>query len=86
MARGGRRPGAGRKPSGEVAMLAIGSPFYGLPQVAEELNRRGFRTRTGGKWSPVSVFQMLPRLIEIGPRLFSTEEWHQRRERIFRAM
>lgn len=32
-------------------------------RIAEELNRRGFRTRQGRRWSPISVFQMLPRLI-----------------------
>lgn len=51
-------------------------------RIAEELNRRGFRTRQGRKWSPVSVFQMLPRLIEVGPRIFSTEEWVERRRKL----
>jgi hypothetical protein len=51
-------------------------------RVAEELNSRGFRTRSGAKWTPVSVFQMLPRLIEVGPRIFSTEEWQARRQRL----
>src|SRR5690348_11506615 len=69
-----------------LAMMELVIQEGPYSRIADELNRRGFRTRSGGKWSPVSVFQMLPRLIEIGPRLFSTEEWHQRRERIFRAM
>jgi hypothetical protein len=47
--------------------------------IAEELNQRGFRTRTGMKWSPISVFQMLPRLIEVGPKIFATKEWQERR-------
>jgi len=51
-------------------------------RIADELNRRGFRTRKGGKWTPVSVFQMLPRLIEVGPRIFSTSEWQERRRRL----
>jgi hypothetical protein len=51
-------------------------------RVAEELNNRGFRTRSGARWTPVSVFQMLPRLIDVGPRIFSTEEWQARRQRI----
>jgi Recombinase len=50
--------------------------------IAEELNRRGFRTRQGAAWTPISVFQMLPRLIEVGPRIFATEEWQQRRARL----
>lgn len=49
--------------------------------IAEELNRQGFRTRDGGPWTPISVFQMLPRLIEVGPRIFATEEWRKRRAR-----
>jgi len=48
--------------------------------VAEEINRRGFRTRQGAKWTPVSVFEMLPRLIEVGPQLFKSGEWQKRRE------
>ena len=53
--------------------------------IAEELNRRGYRTRTGDAWTPISVFQMLPRLIEVGPRIFATEEWRRRREQLHRA-
>lgn len=51
-------------------------------RIAEELNRRGFRTRQGRRWGPVSVFQMLPRLIEVGPRIFSTDEWQERRRKL----
>jgi recombinase len=51
-------------------------------RIAEELNRRGFRTRQGRRWSPISVFQMLPRLIEVGPRIFSTDEWQERRKKL----
>jgi Recombinase len=50
--------------------------------IAEEINRRGFRTREGMKWTPVSVFEMLPRLIEVGPQLFQSAEWQKRREHI----
>jgi hypothetical protein len=48
--------------------------------VADEINRRGYRTRQGTAWSPVSVFEMLPRLIEVGPYLFRSTEWKKRRE------
>ena len=54
-------------------------------QVAKELNQRGFRTRNGALWNPVSVFNMLPRLIEVGPRIFSSEEWQERKERLLRT-
>ncbi|HTS35815.1 MAG TPA: recombinase family protein [Candidatus Solibacter sp.] len=50
-------------------------------RIAEEINRRGFRTRQGTPWSPVSVFEMLPRLIEVGPHVFQSPEW-QKRKRI----
>lgn len=49
-------------------------------RVADEINRRGFRTRQGTLWSPVSVFEMLPRLIEVGPQLFRSAEWEKRRQ------
>ncbi len=55
-----------------------------LSQVAEELNRKGFRTRSGANWSPGAVFDMLPRLIEVGPRIFSSGEWTARTSHLFR--
>jgi hypothetical protein len=48
--------------------------------IAQELNRRGYATREGSKWNPVSVFKMLPRLIEAGPKIFSSAEWQRRRQ------
>ena len=53
-----------------------------LSETAEELNRRGFRTRLNSMWTPGSVFDMLPRLIEVGPRVFSTQEWAMRRSKL----
>ncbi len=50
--------------------------------IADEINRRGLRTRQGEKWTPVSVFEMLPRLIEVGPQLFQSEDWQKRRQHI----
>jgi len=47
--------------------------------IAQELNHRGYRTRQGASWTAISVFQMLPRLIEVAPRIFATREWQQRR-------
>jgi len=60
--------------------LTIQDGPYSL--IAEELNRRGYRTRHGMKWTPISVFQMLPRLIEVGPQIFATEEWQERRKKL----
>ncbi len=53
-----------------------------LSRVAEELNRRGTRTRRGLKWGPVEVFELLPRLVEAGPRIFTSQAWAERRKRI----
>jgi len=51
-------------------------------KIAEELNRNGLRTRDGSKWEPVTVYNMLPRLIQVGPRIFSSEEWQARKKHI----
>ncbi|HUI77753.1 MAG TPA: recombinase family protein [Bryobacteraceae bacterium] len=53
-----------------------------LSRVANELNRRGFRTRDGNAWSPTALFNLLPRMIQVGPRLFASEEWLLRRQRL----
>ena len=55
---------------------------FPFSSIASDLNEKGFRTRTGQMWGQVTVFNMLPRLIEIGPGLFSTEEWRARREKL----
>lgn len=49
-------------------------------RIAHELNRRGLRTRDGSPWTPISVFEMLPRLIEVGPHLFRSTQWEKRKE------
>jgi hypothetical protein len=52
-------------------------------RIADELNQKGFRTRGGEEWTPVSVFNLLPRLIEVGPRIFPSEDWAERRRKIY---
>jgi len=49
-------------------------------RVAQELNRLGYRTRQGAPCTPISVFEMLPRLIEVGPYLFRSSEWTKRKQ------
>ena len=53
-----------------------------LSRVASELNRRGFQTRDGNPWTPTALFNLLPRMIQVGPRLFASEEWVTRRKRL----
>ena len=50
-----------------------------LSEAAVEMNRRGYRTRDGRGWGPGGLFELLPRLIEVGPKIFRSEEWAQRR-------
>lgn len=64
-----------------LQMMELLVQDFAFSSVASDLNEKGYRTREGKLWSPVTVFNMLPRLIEVGPRVFSTEEWDRRRER-----
>jgi len=57
-----------------------------LSEIAMALNERGLLTRLNTKWTPGSVFDMLPRIIEVGPRVFSSEEWVLRRGRLMNAV
>ena len=65
-----------------LSMMELIIQDISLSKVAEELNRRGFRTRKGVEWGPVAVFSMLPRLIELTPRIFASAEWIERRKRL----
>ena len=69
-----------------LAMMEMIVQDRPLPEVADSLNQRGFRTRQKLKWTPGSVFDMLPRLIEVGPRVFTSEEWVVRRGRLMNAV
>jgi hypothetical protein len=51
-------------------------------RIADEINRRGYRTRQGTKWSAVSVFEMIPRLIEVGPHVLRSSDWQKRRQHL----
>lgn len=57
-----------------------------LSQAAKVINERGYRTRDGHKWSPQALFYLLPRLIEVGPRLCTSEEWVERRKHLFNVV
>ena len=69
-----------------VLMWAVNMIVDDLPMsgVADELNRQGFRMRNGAKWTATAVFDLLPRMIEAGPRIFTKEEWVERRKRLTR--
>ena len=65
-----------------LSMMELIIQDISLTKVAEELTRKGYRTRKGGEWGPVAVFNMLPRLIELTPRIFASQEWVERRKRL----
>jgi hypothetical protein len=71
----------------EIIVLALDMIVEDCPlsRVAEELNRRGCRTRDGGSWTSAALFDLLPRMIQVGPRLFTSEKWLLRRERLPRV-
>ena len=53
-----------------------------LSAAADELNRRGYRQRSGTPWNQVALFNLLPRVVELAPRIYSSEEWHEKRARL----
>ena len=53
-----------------------------LSQVAIDLNRKGMRTRAGHLWTQISVFEMLPRLTDVSPRIITTMDWEKRRQKL----
>lgn len=69
-----------------IQMMDLMVQDFPFSSIASDLNEKGFRTREGKMWSQVTVFNMLPRLIEVGPRLFSTEEWDARRHKFWKMV
>jgi hypothetical protein len=69
-----------------VLMMELLVQDFPLSSVVSDLNEKGFRTRAGKPWSRITVFNMLPRLIEVGPSLFSSEEWEARRQKFVRLV
>jgi hypothetical protein len=65
-----------------LSMMELIIQDISITKVAEELTRKGYRTRNGTEWGPVAVFNMLPRLIELTPRIFASQEWVERRKRL----
>lgn len=51
-----------------------------LSRVADELNAHGLHTRRGRAWTQTDVFNLLPRIVEVAPRIFSTDEWATRKQ------
>lgn len=55
-----------------------------ISEIAATLNQRGFVTRDGADWTASAVFNLLPRLIEVGQRTLATREWAEIRRGLMR--
>jgi hypothetical protein len=58
-----------------MLMMDLLGQDFSYSAIVSDLNEKGFRTRSGRPWTRVAVFNMMPRLIEAGPRIFHSEEW-----------
>jgi hypothetical protein len=61
-----------------MLMMDLVTRDFSYAEIVASLNEKGFRMRDGRPWNRVAVFQMVPRLIEVGPRFFSSTEWAER--------
>jgi hypothetical protein len=67
-----------------MTMMELLVQDFSYSSIVSDLNEKGFRMRDGKPWNRVALFNMTPRLIEVGPRLFSTEEWRRLRQKFSR--
>jgi hypothetical protein len=64
-----------------MLMMELLVQDFPYSSIVSDLNEKGLRMRDGRPWTRVGVFNMTPRLIEVGPRLFETDEWQKVRQR-----
>jgi hypothetical protein len=64
-----------------ILMMELLGQDFPYSAIVSDLNEKGFRMRDGKQWTRVAVFNMMPRLIEVGPRLFTADEWKKREQR-----
>ena len=67
-----------------LMMMDLLGQDFSYSAIVSALNESGFRTRDGRPWSRIAVFNMMPRLIDVGPRIFNSDEWEQRRLKFVR--
>lgn len=63
-------------------MMELLAQDFSYSSIVSDLNERGFSRRDGRQWTRVDVFNMMPRLIEVGPRMFHSREWERMREQL----
>jgi hypothetical protein len=67
-----------------MLMMDLLGQDFSYSSIVSDLNEKGFRMRNGGPWNRIAVFNMMPRLIEVGPRMFLSDEWKIRQEKLSR--
>ena len=50
--------------------------------MADAMNVRDYRSRSGAPWTAASVFRLIPRLIEVTPRILKGGEWDARKKEL----
>ncbi len=68
-----------------MEMMEMLAQDFSYSAIVSNLNEQGFRMRDGRPWTRVAVFKMIPRLIEVGPHFFASDEWDRRRQRFEQA-
>ena len=63
-----------------MLMMDLVTQDFSYAEIVVRLNEKGYRMRNGKPWDRVAIFRMIPRLIEVGPRFFSSAEWAHRLE------
>jgi len=58
-----------------MQMMDLLAQDFSYSRIVSDLNERGLRNRDNTPWDRVSLHKMMPRLIEVGPRLFADDEW-----------
>ena len=61
-----------------MLMMELVTEDFSYAEIVAQLNEKGYRMRNGQPWNRIAVFRMIPRLIEVGPRFFSSAEWAER--------
>lgn len=63
-----------------VHMLHMVVAERAFSEIADSLNEHGYRTRSGEPWNQTTVFHLLPRMIEVAPAIYSSEQWSALRQ------
>lgn len=58
-----------------IHMLRMVVDEHSFADIAASLNEQGYRTRAGEPWNQTSVFHLLPRMIEVAPAIYNSEQW-----------